>query len=328
MAKRTVWQIAAGTADRSYCDQFIRHSIALLGPGDIGDWNSDRDDSLYEGHHVRHFASEVAEGDIFLLRAGNSRVTGIGVVASGYLYLPQFDDVNGWDLQHCRRVRWFPLPEEHNFNRPVFGANSARFSRVWDEEAVRFAERFVNSPPTDWQTKALPALPAEEPLLHSIPPYLAEVVHLAQDLGANLYWDRQKFGDPPSEHEIVSHLVVPFLCALGWRQEQIAVEWRRIDVALFRTLPRVPENCHLVVEAKTLGAGVEGALEQGKGYAGVCGNVADVLVTDGVRYRLYSCAKGYQEIGYANLTRLKARALELFERLKTVGGVLWNRGTK
>ena len=26
-----------------------------------------------------------------------------------YLYLPQCDDVNGWDLQHGRRVRWGPM---------------------------------------------------------------------------------------------------------------------------------------------------------------------------------------------------------------------------
>ena len=44
------------------------------------------------------------------------------------------------------------------------------------------------------------------------------------------------------------------LRALGWPPEQIAVQWRRIDVAVFRALPRTPENCHLVIEAKRLGA--------------------------------------------------------------------------
>ena len=32
------------------------------------------------------------------------------------------------------------------------------------------------------------------------------------------------------------------------------MQWRHIDVAVFRALPRTPENCHLVIEAKRLGA--------------------------------------------------------------------------
>ena len=45
---------------------------------------------------------------------------------------------------------------------------------------------------------------------------------------------------------------------------RIAVQWRRIDVTVFRALPRTPENCHLVIEAKRLRVGVEGALDQAR----------------------------------------------------------------
>ena len=109
---------------------------------------------------------------------------------------------------------------------------------------------------------------------------------------------------------------MPFFRSLGWSQEQIAIKWRYIDVALFRTLPRTPENCHLNVEAKHLGAGVEGALEQAVGYVESLGVRRDVVVTDGVRYRLYDGQREFAPLAYANLLRLKKSAAELFIRLK------------
>jgi hypothetical protein len=106
------------------------------------------------------------------------------------------------------------------------------------------------------------------------------------------------------------------LRALGWPPERLAVKWRHIDVALFRSLPRTPENCHMVIEAKRLGAGVEGALEQARGYVSALGVPCDVVVTDGVRYRMYSCERDFAPLAYANLARIKAPALDLFNRLQ------------
>jgi hypothetical protein len=202
-----------------------------------------------------------------------------------------FDDVNGWDLQHSRRVRWCPLPEEHVFTGAVFGANPPRCSRVWNEGVLDFAERFLKSPPTHWQTAPLPELPAEEPPLDEVPGVLVGLVAQAADL-VPLVQDPQAFGELPSEDELIAHFVVPFLRALGWPPERIAVQWRHIDVAVFRALPRTPENCHLVVEAKRIGAGVEGALEQARGYVEALGVARDVVVTDGIRYRMYAGGHG------------------------------------
>ena len=114
-----------------------------------------------------------------------------------------------------------------------------------------FAERFIKSPPTHWQTAPLPGLPAEEPPLAQVPGALEGIVARAADL-VPLLQDGQAFGEHPSEDELIAHFVVPFLRALGWPPERIAVKWRYIDVAVFRALPRTPENCHLVIEAKRL----------------------------------------------------------------------------
>src|SRR5262249_15692458 len=149
----------------------------------------------------------------------------------------------------------------------------------------------------------LPELPAEEPPLDVVPDALQGIVAQALDL-APMYWNREAFGERPSEDELIAHFIVPFLRAHGWPPEQIAVKWRYIDVAVFQSLPRRPENCHLVIEAKRFGAGVEGALLQAKGYMEALGVVRDVIVTDGVRYRMYAGQLGFEPLAYANLTRL------------------------
>ena len=263
-----VWQISAGPAARSYADVFLKHGVALIGPGDAGPWTPERGDEVFEGSFVRRFASEIADGDIVLLRTGLARIAAVGIVAGGYEYVNAFDDVNGWDLQHARRVRWGRLAAEHEFSGAVFGANLPRCSRVWHEDALDFARRFVNSPPTRWQSAPLPALPVEEPPLPTVPEPIAALVAQAADL-LPLMLDDTRFGELPSEDEAIVHCVVPLLRALGWPPERIAVKWRY-----------------------------------------------DVVVTDGIRYRLYDGRRGFAPVAYANLARLKQSADECFARLR------------
>jgi len=314
-AAPAVWQVSGGPAARSYADVFLKYGVALIGPGDAGPWKQDRDDSDFNGGFVRRFAEDVMPGDIVLLRTGIATIAAVGLVGGEYLYLNAFDDVNGWDLQHARRVRWCRLPAEHTFDSAAFGGNPPRCSHVWNEEVVDFAVRFLNSPPTNWQTAALPELPAEEAALGRVPEALAGLVAEAADL-LPLIQDEQAFGELPSEDELIVHFVVPFLRALGWAPERIAVKWRYIDVAVFRTLPRAPGNCQFVIEAKRLGAGVEGALEQARGYVETLGVPCDVIVTDGIRYRMYDAKRAFKPMAYANLTRLKQSAADLFARMQ------------
>ena len=57
--ERTIWQVSAGPADRSYADRFLEHGVALIGPGDTGPWRSERSDEEFEGGFVRRFAAEL-----------------------------------------------------------------------------------------------------------------------------------------------------------------------------------------------------------------------------------------------------------------------------
>lgn len=309
-----VWQVSGGPVDRPYADVFLKHGVALLGLGEDCAWQPGRDDRDRRGF-IRRFAAELQVGDLLLLRAAIDTIVAVGIVAGAYECLEPFDDVNGWDLRHGRRVRWHRLPEPYRFDSSVFGAKPMRCSRVQNPEAVDYARSFLASGLTHWQEAPLPTLPPVEPLLAEVPENLRDVVGLARDL-AGLYGDEERLGDAPNENEMVAHFVVPFLRALGWPPENIAVEWHRIDVALFGALPRTPENCRFVVEAKRLGSGLEGARKQAEDYVEGLGVPRDVVVTDGFRYRIFACENDFIPAAYANLACLKQSSLLLFDRLR------------
>ena len=305
-----VWQAAC--VPPLLAEVFTRSGVLLVGQGDVGEWQPVRA-GQFTGNVVARLAQEVQVGDVLLLRSGLSRLLAVGIVASAYLYLPQFDDAGGLDMQHARRVRWAVLPEPYDFSRAVFPAGST-LSLVTDPELVDYAARFINSPPDAWQQAALPSLPAEEALLETPPPLLADLVAQACDL-SGLYGDGQRFGEPPSEAELVAHFILPLLRRLGWPPELIALEWHGADLALFRTLPRRAENLCLLVEAKRPGRDVGEALAQALGYMQSFGAHCDILISDGLHYRLYAAEKRHVAAGYANLTRLKPSALPVFEKL-------------
>lgn len=347
---KEIWQIAAGETDRSYANVFLQYQVALLGPGDVGPVPSDEegferwiseatgpwDDPRTLRSVFRSFRHEVSIGDAMALRVGQG-VRAIGIVAGHYEYFEQFDDVNGWDLRHGRRVRWFEFPKEQKLS-----LGRVRFSRIQREDHREFVLQTLRSPPQNWQTSPLPKLPPVEPPLENVPDELGPVVAEARDLSP-LYWGVERARDLPSEDETIVHLVVPLLKALGWRSEQIAVEWKDIDIALFSRLPRIPENCRFVFEAKRCGEALEAALDQAKGYVEkLHGNaefvrtgpgsnqikivpkgqnpLPDIVLTDGFRYRLHSAKDGYRPVAYANLKNLKRPAGEFFSRLRRAEG--------
>jgi len=312
-----MWHISAGPVSRSFHRELIRHGIALVGPGDPGKWSPSRA-ATYQNTAVKAFAEAVSVGDVMMLRVGTRRLVAVGLVAGPYEFVESFDDMNGLDVQHCRRVRWFELPKAIDFERPVFGVKLP-LAEVTDREPIEFATMLLSSPPTRWQEDRLPSLPPESAELTEIPEALRDVVGLARDL-TQLYQNPPVFGSQPSEAEIVTHLVVPFFRAIGWPPELLGVEWNRVDLAVFDRLPRSPETCRLVVEAKQFGTGVEAALDQGISYSRALGKPRDVLVTDGVRYRLYDALNDFAVAAYANFNRLKVSAAGLFNMLSRTTG--------
>jgi len=68
------------------------------------------------------------------------------------------------------------------------------------------AHRFVESPPTSWQSASLPGLPNEESFLENPPTNFLDLIAQVHDL-AGLYWEKEKFGSLPTEDELIAHYV-------------------------------------------------------------------------------------------------------------------------
>jgi hypothetical protein len=327
-----VWQIAAGDRGRDYSTLFLEHDLMFLGPSYPGTF----DRAIYEREArdeeiagsavgmLEAFCYAVEEGDIVLLRCGRL-VVAIGVVhGEGYRHDPTFDDVHGWDLGHTRRVVW----QEHltgelsalQRKSPLFANRMRTFARVYDGAVLdrlqalfpRCAQRPLRPRP--------PPLP--EPLtLEALGQALRDrgldgaiadrVVQAIEHQRQLLDWYREFGGrsSRPNEHEVVAHMILPLLRALGWPERLLAVEWRDVDIAGFTGIPTDAGNCVLVCEAKALWHGLQGVREQAIRYVDrlsltACGSI---LVTQGSRFYVYRRAAegGWPLTGYLNIQHIR-----------------------
>ena len=196
--------------------------------------------------------------------------------------------MNGWDLQHARRVRWSRFPEAYRSASPVFGANPARCSRTW-KKRLDLRQRLRQVAADHWQTR---------------PPSVAGGGAVSRRRAGGVAGDcRADRHGPTTPGPELSGTIRgktkwsrtswcrSCVRSVGRRNDR--VKWRYIDVAVFRALPRTAENCHLVIEAKRLGCGRGGRSRSGQGIRKALGVLRDVVVTDGIRYRMYAADRAF-----------------------------------
>ena len=77
--------------------------------------------------------------------------------------------------------------------------------------------------------------------------------------------------------------MVPLFLGLGWSHQQIAVEWKKVDMAFFKQPPTTEQNCVMILEAKGMGEGLDDVLKQPIDYIKEKGlqNVHYIAVTNG-----------------------------------------------
>ena len=330
---RQIWQIAAGETGRNYTDLFLNHDIMFMGPGRFGPYDKNtyqllrRQGSFKRGiaTQLRQFCTELKDGDIVLLRLGPT-AKAIGLVKKAeYFWTSTFDDVFGWDLQHANRVVWQNhLTDEllrMQKENTLFYYRGQTFSRVNRQLQARVKHLF-----SQFQSRALKQLPSplpepltldelgEELFAKGLPNEAVDKVILAiqrQRRLAKWYERHGKKSKRPKEHEVVTHMILPFLLALGWSEQLLAVEWNRIDLAAFSRTPTTAENCSLVCEAKTLRHGLQNILKQAKGYVkkNRLKNCTKILATDGIRLYLYKMKQSgnwdEKAVGYLNVKLIR-----------------------
>ncbi len=339
MSERAVWQIAGGMSGRYFEELFLRHDVMCLGPGDPGEYF--HNPQAYEGEPVKSFCEEVQPNDIVLLRKGYE-VVAIGRVAdmeAGYQHDECFDDVHGWDLQHTRRVVWQRGLEtqlkEIQRKQPVFSnmKQMGRFNRVGKErfldpvrrlfELCRLREPvmrpdYVSNRLDD---EALGEALFSEGLANESVERVIEAIQRQRRL-RRWYRAHGEKSDRPTEHEVVAHMVLPLLLALGWSEQLLGVEWKKVDLAAFVGVPTRAETCVLVCEAKGGSHGLQEVVEQAAGYVRTLGltSARKVMVTNGSRFLVYerngeSWSK--EPTGYLNVKAIRRRHL-VFPRTDAV----------
>lgn len=319
----TIWQQAAGDTERDYVDICIRWGVILNGPGHAGPWPDcehklrGNDWSARKMTDLRRFAVTMQCGDLVVLRIGTANVLAVGQVVGLYEWHDDFGDLDGWDLQHIRRVRWL----WSDVSKPkVFDTYALKQGDTTQLLSVGAVTEWLKTLSVTEETfgRPLPDLPSEsqagEITLVEISDFLFDqgvastsITKLLDEVGELTRiakWYRRS--DPPSEHETVAYLVVPLLRALGWTPQRMAVEWNRVDVALFDRLPRGDDTLQIVVEAKKMGNSCLSAKSQAMSYANGKSGCHRLIVTDGLRYGVYTRGDDgqFHLYAYLNLARL------------------------
>lgn len=265
-----VLKVAAGTRARDYRKHFLEYDLAAIGPGWIGRWGeADPTDFDTGSKRALGALAEAEPGDIALLTVGTEIVT-IGEIHDGYDYSERLALIGGWDLYHFIRVKWVNPSRVRRFKGPrhVASLSRAHWLGPGNAEVRQWAQRVYRRLKSKGEfERALEEAPGEDPPLtrHS---GLSRLKGPIQTVGRfKQAVEDRAWAEPPSENEAVALLVVPLLLTLGWRPENVALEWKRIDIATFADASRELASCRLLVEAKRPGQGLIFATGQAFTYA-------------------------------------------------------------
>jgi hypothetical protein len=288
----TIWQIAAGSDSRDYTSDFIQFGMAFVGGPD----------QIARMH-------EVAEGDVVVLKRGQSRISAVGRVVTrdgrvgGCNDKAWLRDFDGWDLPAYCYVDWH-VPDEPI---DVQGLTRSTIQRVNQphlrETALRVLDDYALSPiltPEPPPTNKI----ADDDMLEflvreGLRPSAAEDLTDAFRrirLLARYYYNDCDWKDV-REHETRTFLIIPLLVALGWPEQRMKIELGvkngRVDIACFtRPYRRVQGNanghdCALLLESKGFSQGLYYAHSQAKDYAESFPNCSVVVVSNGYCYKTY-----------------------------------------
>lgn len=319
---KTIWQQAAGDKDRNYVNICLRWNVILNGPSWMGPWPKHGTSAP----SILRFCKDMMAGDIVVLRLGTDTVHAVGQIVGDYEYCEEFNDIDGWDIGHVRRVRWLwkskQSPKKFPTQTLKWGDTTQRLKEDKSKKVVDWLKE-LEITNHRW-TSELPELPKpagdlsfEQVSEHmfnegvasdSISSLMAQIddfIRIANWYGRSKAETKKEI----SERETVCYLVVPLLRALGWTPQRMAIEWSRIDIALFSKLPRDKESVSVVVEAKRMDGACLSAFFQAKSYSKKYPNCNRIILTDGLRYGVYvrESGKNFDDKpnAYMNLTRLR-----------------------
>ncbi len=321
ISDRRVWQVGAGDTDRDYGEICLKYDVMIVGPGNPGLYSAKAYSHLGDiKNSIRRFY-EAAKGDIVIWRIGTGRVLAVGELADDKpQWIEAFSDVDGWDLQHTRRVRWF-RKTERVFPKTTLGTKVRTFAGINASGIHEWIKGLkIDSADVNRKLAKLPRAGKNLNVSELAQRLFIEgmsseyVDNLSSALNsirrvATWYQNESKKPDGrPSESETVSYLVIPLLFSLGWSEQTCAIEWKRVDVALFESMPSIDKNLSCVVEVKKLNRSVFNPLGQALSYVQHKNRAActRLIVTDGIRYVFHeSAGQAFEVKAYLNVLEMR-----------------------
>jgi len=322
----TVWQIAAGSDQRDYVDDFLRYGLAFVG-----------------GQRKIDTLALVRPGDLLVLKRGLSQVVAVGrVIDRGTGHYGVGDkhwlrDFDGWDLQAYVHVDWRLPPSELPPDGLLRGTIARIKQDVLREAAIgAFSQGTPTSSPLVEPGSTNPI--DDEQMLgflvtKGLSPRLAEELTAAFARIRRLarYYRVECDRKDVREHETRTFLVAPLLLALGWAEQSMKIELSvpkgRIDLACFRrpyrrdaTGQANDSDCELIIETKGLAQGLGLAPEQARSYAAHYPSTRAVVVTNGYCYKVFDKVDGaFSESPSAYMNLLDPRDRYPRDPIRTAG---------
>ena len=315
-----IWQIAAGDGNREYSEVFLRYGVILIGPGSYGDYFENQDIYDDNSHHAysryyQSFMKDMQTGDLVILKSphGNKwEIVAVGKVRSDYFHTEVFEDVEGWPLQHCRKVQWKRSADPTIISGlrrgTLFGVDNQiprkKAQKIWKTGVAIQSER-IPELAEDLEDEQLIDLLMISGLSGNDADIITRTIWRIRRLAK--WYDSQ--GRDVGEHEIRTFLIVPLLIALGFPEQRIKIEWNNIDISIFESpFPSEQENPVIILETKRLHDGLRYAPDQAKYYLQDYPNCCFFIVSNGIHYKLFERIEGeWQFRAYANLLSLKSK---------------------
>lgn len=293
------WQVAAGDGKRNYSDIFLKYGVMLMGTGGGGEYfeNKEYYQNEYGYEDISDFVEKIEEGDIVVLKRQQGKsweVIAIGTVNGEYSYLSVFDDVEGWDLQHCRQVDWL----EPKGEKIITGLTRGTFKRINKPSTIKTINNLLKSgKKLDFTSIPKPSKDlTDEDLIDILinyglrPKDAEDFTQTINRVRRLVKWYKDE-GDDIKEHETRTFLIVPLLLALGWPEQKLKIEWDNIDIAFFekpyRWDNKESNECVMILESKKMGDGLSPGTFQASKYAEKYPKCKKIIVSDGRCYKLF-----------------------------------------
>ncbi len=295
------YQLASGDSDRDFSQVMLDFGVAIVGPGNEGRIEEAKELYVEKGEWTKlSWLDEICENDIIVLHRGQSFVQAIGEVISKdgsiYHYSNFFADIDGWDLQHYVNVKWKKI-ELQLEGRPLTRSAITRLRKkevkdkiksIWDK--AEYIKPKYNIIEPDEKENKVEYNEIEQHLINqgfriNDAINTSQTIERVEKLAS---WYRTSGLKNISEHEIRTYLVIPFLEALGWPPQKMAIEWNKVDILLFKDVAR--QAPYILVETKSMWTGSNNARVQALGYLNNKEGLEKVdrfIITDGLHYWLY-----------------------------------------